>query len=74
MALGLFIATIVVVFCIKLGLEPQSGLTTAACFLLAASLAWLLWLPPQEIKRYWWLWQLAIALLVAGGTWLLVNP
>jgi hypothetical protein len=73
-ALGLFTATIVVAFCINAGVEPQSGLTTAACFLLAAFLAWLLWLPPQKIDRFWLLWQLAIALLLAGGIWGLVSP
>jgi len=72
-ALGLFTATIVVAFCIHADLGPQSGLTTAACFLLAAFLAWLLWLPPQKIDRYWFLWQLAIFLLLAGGVWELVN-
>lgn len=73
-ALGLFAATIVVAFCVNAGLEPQSELTAAASFLLAAFLAWLFWLPPQMIDRYWWLWQLAIALLVGGGIWLLVSP
>jgi hypothetical protein len=73
-ALALFTTTIVVAFCINAGLEPQSGLTSAACLLLAAFFAWLFWLPPQKIDRYWLLWQLAIVLLLAGGVWLLVSP
>jgi hypothetical protein len=73
-ALGLIAATVVVTFCLHAGFGPQSELTAADSLLLAAFLAWLLWLPPQKIDRYWWLWQLAIALLVAGGIWLLVSP
>ncbi len=73
-ALGLIAATVVVAFCIHAGFEPQTELTAADCLLLAAFLAWLLWLPPQTIDRYWWLWQLAIATLLAGGIWLLVSP
>jgi hypothetical protein len=73
-ALALLIATIVVAFLVNASTDASPKLVAAFAFLMAAFLAWLFWLPSQKVDRYWVVWSLMIVMLLAGGTWLLVNP
>jgi FtsH-binding integral membrane protein len=73
-ALGLLIATIVVAFVVNASTNAPPSHVAMLALLMAAFLAWLFWLPPQKVDRYWMFWSLMIVVLLAGGVWLLVNP